>query len=263
MSSDHLEQPGETTEPEQGGAGNGTHRADSGWSIRLLVIMILGAILIVLVIIALGIYGANRNDKATTSEQTLGDFAAQVQAACKSNPVEARKAFGTACGQAKAIDERPVGQKGDPGAKGDTGSQGIRGAVGPIGPVGPQGPAGPRGPAGPAGQSPACLLLINACNGATGAVGPTGATGAKGDQGIPGVPGADSTVPGPKGDTGAQGPKGDTGSQGPKGDTGDPGAPGPDTSTAKCASMNGELQELTVTTTDPLTQAKVLVCVLK
>jgi hypothetical protein len=57
-----------------------------------------------------------------------------------------------------------------------------------------------------------------------------------------GEPGADSTIPGPIGPTGPA---------------------GPDSSAEKCASLSGELQELTVTTTDPLTQVKVLVCVLK
>lgn len=127
MSSDHLEEPGETPEP-----GTPAHRAEaSGWSIRLVAIMILAAILIVLVFIALALYGGNRNEKAQATEQTLGDFAAQVQAACKSNPVDARKVFGDACGKAQEIDERPVGQKGDPGAKGDPGSQGSPGVQGP------------------------------------------------------------------------------------------------------------------------------------
>lgn len=66
-----------------------------------------------------------------------------------------------------------------------------------------------------------------------------------------GADGADSTVPGPTGPTG------------PQGATGDQGPAGPDSSAAKCAAMTGELQELTVTTTDPLTQVKILVCVLK
>lgn len=59
--------------------------------------------------------------------------------------------------------------------------------------------------------------------------------------------GADSTVPGPVGPPGSPGPQGSA---------------GPDSSAAKCAEMNGVLRELTVTTTDPVTQAKVLVCVL-
>jgi hypothetical protein len=62
-----------------------------------------------------------------------------------------------------------------------------------------------------------------------------------------GCVGADSTVPGP---TGPPGPQGDRGPA------------GPDSSAARCAELGGELRELTVTTTDPITQAKILVCVL-
>jgi hypothetical protein len=222
MSSDHLEPPGER---EQGGPHppvppNHRLEAPNALRWRLIVTVILGAILVLLALIVLGMYGSNRDAKAKASEQTLGDFAAQVKAACASNPTEARKVFGDACGTAKAIDERPAGQKGDPGQKGDTGSQGLRGAVGPVG---PQGPAGPRGPAGAAGRTPACLMLINACQGSTGSTGATGATGAKGD---PGEPGADSTVAGPKGDPGEQGPKGDTGQNGATGDRGPKGEAG-------------------------------------
>lgn len=61
------------------------------------------------------------------------------------------------------------------------------------------------------------------------------------------------------GDVGA---KGDTGPIGPPGSPGPQGSAGPDSSAAKCADLNGVLRELTVTTTDPVTQAKVLVCVL-
>ncbi|MFC5268477.1 hypothetical protein ACFPJ1_40765 [Kribbella qitaiheensis] len=300
MSSDHLEQPGETGMPEPGGAENGTpdHRADSGWSWRLVATMILGAILIVLVIIALGIYGADRNDKANTSDQTLGDLAGQMRAACLANPTEARKVFGDVCGKAKVIDDRPVGEKGDQGAKGDKGDPGTPGLttaqvqaivatairnyeptltpsqVNQIARVAAPKVVRPRDGRTPteAELQPLVAVAVTSFCGEDRCVG----KGLKGDPGKDAPPvtderlsalidtslkaycaqhngcvGADSTVPGPKGE------------QGDKGAKGDPGEPGPDTSAVKCASMSGELQELTVTTTDPLTQAKILVCVLK
>lgn len=220
MSSDHhLDEPGET--PAPGGPENASpvHRADTGWSWRLVALGILAAILIVLVIIALGIYGADRNDKARSSDQTLGDLASQVKDACARNPADARKVFGDVCGKAKVIDDRPPGAKGDQGPPGATGSTGARGPVGATGPVGPTGPAGPVGPTGPVGpqgvpgpigvtgQSPQCLLEPTRCTGPQGAAGERGATGATGPQGQPGA-------------TGPQGPQGDVGPEGAKGDAG-------------------------------------------
>jgi collagen triple helix repeat protein len=221
MSSDHLEEPGVT--PEQGAVKDPAHRGEPpGWSLRLAVIGILCAILIVLVIIALALYGGKRNQDAKTSEQTLGDFAAQVQAACKSDPVAARKVFGDACGKAREIDERPVGQKGDPGPRGDRGDTGTRGPTGPAGPQGIQGPQGPpgiqgpRGPIGITGESPQCLLEPSRCVGATGPKGTDGGRGPAGPQGPQGEPGA----PGAQGDQGPAGPKGEVGPSGNDGPAG-------------------------------------------
>jgi hypothetical protein len=211
MSSDHLEEPAESEGPEP----PANHRRPAeGWHWKLIFAMILGAILVLLALIVLGLYGADRNDKANASEQTLGDLASQVQASCAANPVDARKVFGGVCGKAKEIDERPVGEKGDPGAKGDPGDQGprgVQGAMGPQGPAGPQGPQGPpgapgrTGPIGITGQSPQCLLEPSRC---VGAAGPKGDPGPQGSQGEPGAPG-------------------ETGPQGPAGPQGDPGATGP------------------------------------
>lgn len=305
MSSDHhLEEPGEP--PEAGGADSGSpvHRADTGWSWRLVGVGILAAILIVLVIIALGIYGTNRNDKAKTSDETLGDLAAQVKNACTANPAAARKVFGDVCGKAKVIDDRPAGEKGDQGAKGDKGDPGTPGVtaaqvqaivatairnyqptltsaqVEQIARVTAPKVVRPRDGRSPteAELQPLVAVAVTSYCGEDRCVG----KGLKGDPGKDAPPvtderlsalidtslkaycaqhngcaGADSTVPGP---TGAKGDKGDPGE---KGDTGATGAAGPDASAEKCAAMSGELQELTVTTTDPLTQAKILVCVLK
>jgi hypothetical protein len=258
MTNDHLEVPDETPAP---GEADDTARhatpAPSGdlrW--RLIGVMILGAILVILALIALALYGTNRNDKAKTSDQTLGELASQVQAACAANPVDARKVFGDVCGKAQAIDERPAGQKGDrgePGAQGPIGPQGPPGAQGPRGPVGA---VGAVGRAGTNGQSPGCLILVSKCQGPTGPPGIAGLTGASGAAG-------DAGPAGPAGPAGEQGPKGPAGDPGPPGSQGPPGPAGPDSSAEKCASMNGVLEELTVTTTDPLTQAKILVCVLK
>lgn len=223
MSSDHhLEEPGEPPAPGGADSPGPVHRADTGWSWRLVGLGILAAILIVLVIIALGIYGADRNDKAKSSDQTLGDLAAQVKDACARNPADARKVFGDVCGKAKVIDDRPPGAKGDqgpPGATGSTGARGPAGAMGPTGPTGPAGPAGPTGPAGPAGpqgspgpigvagQSPQCLLEPTRCTGPQGAAGERGAAGAVGPQGQPGA-------------TGPQGPQGEAGPEGARGAAG-------------------------------------------
>ena len=233
MSDDHLTDPGETPPRERGGphpmgqnaAHAGSH--DTGWRWRLVGIMILGAILVVLVIIGLALYGANRDDKAKASEQTLSELASQVQAACIANPTDARKVFGDVCGKAKEIDERPPGQKGDPGAKGDPGDTGARGPVGPQGPQGPQGPPGiqgPRGSIGITGQSPQCLLEPSRC------VGPTGPTGGQGLDGADGQQGE----PGPAGPQGDQGQAGIQGEQGIQGEVGPQGAPGRGIASTKC-----------------------------
>lgn len=148
---------------------------------------------------------------------------------------------------------------GQPVAEGKPGDQGKTGPAGQTGPQGPVGPQGPPGVAGRNGVTPPCALLLGGCQGAAGKngtngqpgpVGPAGADGKEGPPGKDGQPGADSTVPGPTGPTGPTGPAGPTGPQ------------GPDSSAAKCAEMNGELRKLTVTTTDPVTQAQILVCVL-
>lgn len=218
MSSDHLEEPAETPGPEMP-----AHRGPTdGWHWRLIFAMILGAILVLLALIVLALYGADRDDKAKASEQTLGDLASQVQAACTANPADARKVFGDVCGKAKEIDERPVGEKGDPGAKGDPGIQGPRGLQGAQGPPGIQGPTGPQGPpgapgrAGPigvTGQSPQCLLEPTRCVGPQGAAGERGEPGPQGSQGDPGA-------------TGETGPQGTAGPQGDPGTTGATGAAG-------------------------------------
>lgn len=224
MSSDHLEEPEPTEGPEQEAP---THRRTppDGWHWKLVFAMILGAILVLLALIVLGLYGADRNDKANASEATLGDLAAQVQAACAANPADARKVFGDVCGKAKEIDERPVGEKGDPGAKGDPGEQGprgLQGAIGPQGPAGPQGPQGPpgiagrTGPIGITGQSPQCLLEPSRC---VGAAGPKGDPGEQGPQGPQGEPGAAGET-GPQGPAGPQGDPGATGATGPAGQAG-------------------------------------------
>ena len=222
MSSDHLKDPGES--PERGGAEQSVpvHRGESGWRWRLVMAMILGAILVLLALIVLALYGANRNDKANASEQTLGDLAEQVRAACVANPVDARKVFGDVCGKAKAIDERPAGEKGDPGA---TGAAGARGPQGPQGEPGPQGPRGPVGPTGMNGHSPGCLILVSQCQGpqgTPGAPGLTGPPGQPGEQGEPGEPG----VTGAQGIPGEPGPKGEAGAKGDTGAQGVPGTPG-------------------------------------
>jgi len=221
MSNDHLEEPGATPPRERSGnhptgQNPATRHRDVPPSLRwrLVVTMILGAILVLLALIVLGLYGANRNDKAKSSEQTLSDLAGQVKSACVANPVDARKVFGDVCGKAQEIDERPVGQKGDPGATGAQGPQGVQGIQGIQGPPGIQ---GPRGPIGVTGQSPQCLLEPSRCVGPQGVAGGRGETGPQGPQGEPGArgetgdqgpagiqgePGSDSTVPGPQGEPG-------------------------------------------------------------
>lgn len=230
MSNDHLEEPGETPPRERGGSHpmgqNAAHSRvpDVAMRWRLVFAMILGAILILLALIVLALYGANRNDKAKASEQTLGDLASQVQAACTANPADARKVFGDVCGKAKEIDERPVGEKGDPGAKGDPGETGARGPAGPQGPQGPPGIQGPQGPIGITGSSPQCLLEPSRCIGPTGAAGGKGLDGADGQQG----------EPGPTGPQGDQGPAGPAGEQGATGEVGPQGQPGRGITSVKC-----------------------------
>jgi len=192
---------------------------------RFLLTMLLAAILIAVVIIALGLYAGDRDNKAKSSDQTLDVLAGQVAQACASSPTEARRVFGDVCGKAKEIDERPPGEKGDPGKPGAQGAVGPRGPQGPVGPagaVGPAGPPGPRGVPGPIGKSgitPPCQLSLGGCVGKTGPQGDTGPIGPKGDTGAVGPQGD----PGPIGPQGQQGVKGDTGDQGPQGPKGDPG----------------------------------------
>ena len=225
MSSDHLEDPAESEGPAQPPA---HRRVSDGWHWKLIFAMILGAILVLLALITLGLYGADQNDKADASEETLGELASQVQAKCAANPVEARKLFGDVCGKAKEIDERPAGAKGDPGEKGDPGVQGPRGLQGAQGPVGPQGPTGPQGPPGIQGpiglpgQSPRCLLEPARCVGAQGAAGERGETGPQGPQGEPGATGekGDQGPPGVAGKDGADGKPGVDGTNGTDGKDG-------------------------------------------
>lgn len=221
MSNDHLEEPAESEGPVE----PAHRRTSEGWHWKLIFSMILGAILVLLALVVLALYGADRDDQAKASEQTLADLASQVQAKCAQNPVDARKVFGDVCGKAKEIDERPVGEKGDPGPQGEPGIQGPRGLQGAQGPPGPQGPAGPQGPpgapgkAGPigiTGQSPQCLLEPSRC---VGAVGPKGDPGEQGPQGPQGEPGAAGET-GPEGPPGPQGDPGTTGPAGPKGEPG-------------------------------------------
>jgi hypothetical protein len=209
MSNDHLEEPGATPPRERSGnhpTGQDPRHVAPSLRWRLVVTMILGAILVLLALIVLALYGTNRNDKAKASEQTLADLAGQVKSACVGNPVDARKVFGDVCGKAKEIDERPVGEKGEPGTPGAQGPQGVQGIQGPPG------IRGPRGPIGITGQSPVCLLEPSKC------VGPKGAAGSDGEDG----------TQGPQGDTGATGAQGDQGVPGVDGKDGTDGAPGAD-----------------------------------
>jgi len=211
MSSDHLEEPDESAPDVQQPA----HRAEPpGWRWRLVTVMILGAIAVLLALIVLAMYGANRDDKAKTSDQTLGDFAAQVQNACASNPVEARKVFGDACGKAQEIDDRPAGEKGDPGAKGDPGSQGIPGI---------QGKPGIQGPPPSAAQVATAVASYcsgGRCAGKGPSVGQVASAvaaycNAKGEcRGSDGLPGSQGS-PGSDGSDGSDGQQGPAGPQGP------------------------------------------------
>ena len=243
MSSDHLEEPDESEGPKQEAP---AHRGTppEGWHWKLIFAMILGAILVLLALIVLGLYGADRNDKANASEETLGQLASQVQAKCVANPVEARKVFGDVCGKAKEIDERPAGQKGDPGAKGDPGSAGSPGVPGVQGIPGPPptaaqvaaavssycagGRCSGKGPT----ASQVAIAVSAYCNskgqcqgpaGSPGSVGSPGSEGSPGPQGIQGVQGEQG--PGP---TGAQVEAAVTAycSQDPKPCIGPPGADG-------------------------------------
>lgn len=198
-------------------------------------------------------------DQAVASQAELNDLATKNKAACLRDPVQAAKVLGPGvCQQAKEIAERPVqGPQGEPGARGPAGPQGERG------PRGLPGPAGPRGPQGVAGPPPGCALLSTGCVGAagqTGPAGPAGATGPQGEQGPKGEQGEQGPE-GPIGQAGESGPMGPAGPQGPKGEQGPQGIPGPDSSVAKCAELNGELKKLTVQT-PTLEPADILVCVL-
>lgn len=197
-------------------------------------------------------------DTAVASAVELQRLAEQNQAACKRLGVAAaEKVLGRGvCQQAKEIVDRP----GPPGRQGETGARGPMGPAGEQGPRGPQGvagPAGPRGPQGVAGPPPGCALLSSGCVGQTGPTGATGATGATGEAGPKGATG-ERGLEGPIGQAGESGPMGP---QGPQGERGPQGIPGPDSSVAKCAELNGELKKVTVQT-PTLEPIDVLVCVL-
>lgn len=220
MTTNHLENPPDPRPPVDRRAPIPPSKGLLTW--RFLLTMLLAAILIAVVIIALGLYASNRSDKAKSTDQTLSGLAGQVASACASNPTEARRVFGDVCGKAKQIDERPKGDKGDPGKPGSTGAVGPRGPQGPAGQVGPRGPVGPPGVPGPIGKpgiTPPCVLALGGCVGKTGPSGQQGPAGPKGDTGSVG-PQGDT---GPIGPQGQQGVKGDTGDQGPVGPKGDPG----------------------------------------
>lgn len=159
--------------------------------------------------------------------------------------------------QVRSLGGQPVAE-GKPGARGD------QGPMGPQGPQGIPGPQGIQGPIGVTGESPQCLLMPSKCVGPKGATGGTGTPGKPGEEGAQGPQGlqGESGPAGAAGPQGPAGPEGDQGPAGPDGPQGPAGPAGPDTSAEKCAAMTGVLQELTVTT-GPLTQAKILVCVLK
>jgi hypothetical protein len=197
-------------------------------------------------------------DTAVASAVELQRLAEQNQAACKRLGVAAaEKVLGRGvCQQAKEIVDRP----GPPGKQGEVGARGPQGLQGPQGEQGPQGPAGARGPQGVAGPPPGCALLSSGCVGAAGQTGPTGATGATGAQGETG-PKGDQGERGPEGPVGQAGESGPMGPQGPQGERGPQGIPGPDSSVAKCAELNGELKKITVQT-PTLEPADLLVCVL-
>jgi hypothetical protein len=121
MSSDHLEEPGETPGPAPVQPAHRRH--PEGWHWKLIWTIIGCVILVLLALIVLGVYGAGQKDKAQDAERTLGDLAAEVQDKCTANPTEARKVFGETCGKAKEIDERPPEKKADPVAQGPTESE--------------------------------------------------------------------------------------------------------------------------------------------
>jgi len=209
MSSDHLEESGAAPPRERAGnhptgqdAAVAKHRDEPSLRWRLVLMMILGAILVLLALIVLALYGANRNDKAKTSEQTLGDLAGQVKTACVANPVDARKVFGDVCGKAKEIDERPVGEKGDPGIQGPQGVQGIQGpppSAAQVAIAVASYCSGGRC----AGKGPSAAQVASAvaayCNAKGECQGPAGTAGQPGVQGSPG----------PAGEQGSQGPAGE------------------------------------------------------
>lgn len=290
---EHLEDPGEAPARERGGdhpAGQDAtvtepaaprHKDPApAYRFRLVVLMILGAILALLALVVLALYGVGRNEQAKAADQTLGDLASQVQAACKANPTDARKVFGDVCGTAKTITERPAGEKGDPGAAGQPG------ATGPPGPA----PSAAQVAAAVSsycaggkctGKSPSASQVAAAvaayCNakgecrgpsvtGSPGAQGSPGVAGQQGQQGAPGEPATGEQVAAGVASYCGQASdpcKGKDGAPGAPGQQGPQGIPGPDSSAEKCAAMTGELQQITVQTDDPLQPAKVLVCVLK
>lgn len=169
--------------------------------------------------------------------------------------------------QVQALGARPVVKAQDipkiVTVQGPPGPQGTPGATGAIGPQGPQGPIGPEGPTGPQGKTgsyPQCLLAATKCVGAVGPKGETGPIGPQGPAGPQGYPGP-AGPPGDAGQTGPQGPAGPAGPQGPKGDPGEPGAIGPAGPTGNCPSGSTLKQEQILTTDQPATGLKVMICV--
>lgn len=231
------------------------HRSfTTGWRITFLAV--LGAILLVLSLVALSLYGASKDDQAKAADNTLGTLAAKVAQACKDNPAEARKTFGAVCGEAKGIDDRPPGQKGATGDRGPKGDQGNPGT--PCVPANPacRGPRGPMGAQGKPGPTPACMLLPSKCVGATGKLGPAGPAGKDGKDGKDG-PQGEQGVEGPigqAGQTGPEGPQGPGGPAGPAGPQGPQGTPGEDVET-KCTAAGGTFKIIKVSGDDPDTLA--------
>lgn len=220
-------------------------------------------------------------DQAVASQAELNDLATKNKAACLRDPVQAAKVLGPGvCQQAKEIAERP-------GPPGKQGPQGIPGGPGSPGPQGP-----------PPSDSQVARAVASYCAGGR-CAGPGPSVSqvaqavasycnAKGEcRGPVGIPGKDSTVPGPPGVQGeaataeqiasavssycgqdSQPCRGKDGAPGQPGadstvpgPPGPEGSPGPDSSVAKCASLNGELKKITVQT-PTLEPADILVCVL-
>ncbi|MEQ1862580.1 MAG: hypothetical protein ABMA13_21885 [Chthoniobacteraceae bacterium] len=105
---------------------------------------------------------------------------------------------------------------------------------------------GPPGPAGPPGAA-----------GAAGATGPQGPAGAAGPQGEPGTPGGPPGPQGPQGEVGPEGPQGPQGEPGPQGPPGEVTQSALDTAIAGTARNPNTVPPLTITISDPPTQAEV------